>query len=593
MTTPFGSPPRASAVQRYGPLVLILVAIVLLGVLTVTSKGTTATTASSSGGTAPVGTSKVPVMFNDAKSQGGDLSAYGDRCDPATGRIKMPTIFAPPCVPVFSGDNGGATTNGVTRDTIKVVVYVAQQNGDLSALLQGLLDKPEDTAKTVQAYNTMFQTLYETYGRKIELVQFNASGAANDETAARADAVKVASDIGAFASIGGPAQSQSYADELTARKVLCFGCGLGSPDKKYQDNAPYMWGSSATPEEFLLNVGDLVAKRLNNKPASFGGDDVKDKQRVFGVVHYEQEVPVFKELGEEVRKQGDQLGMATKLTETYTLDLAKAPERSRTIIAKMKEAGVTSIIFLGDPIMPISLTQAATEQNYFPEWIVTGTVLTDTTTLARRYDQKQWAHAFGISSLPARIPREKSDSYKLHQWYFGATPAAPTAGALTYPSLSLLYLGIHLAGPNLTAETFRDGLFRYPPTGGGPTTPGVSFGRHGYFINADGTERTDYLGVDDVTLIWWDTAQGGPDESGKSCTGGAWRYMDGGKRYLPGKMPTGDLPAFDKAGTVLIYDGVTTPIPQQDVGPDYPRPANAAPLPYDPASVTPQPPSAC
>ena len=58
--------------------------------------------------------------------------------------------------------------------------------------------------------------------------------------------------------------------------------------------------------------------------------------------------------------------------------------------------------------MPIYLTKAATEQNYFPEWVITGTVLTDTTALGRLYDQKQWAHAFGLSSLPVRIPKEQS-----------------------------------------------------------------------------------------------------------------------------------------------------------------------------------------
>ena len=51
--------------------------------------------------------------------------------------------------------------------------------------------------------------------------------------------------------------------------------------------------------------------------------------------------------------------------------------------SRLKEAKVTSVVFLGDPIMPIYLTKAATDQDYFPEWIITGTVLTDSTTLGR------------------------------------------------------------------------------------------------------------------------------------------------------------------------------------------------------------------
>ena len=45
-------------------------------------------------------------------------------CDPTTGRIRFPTLSAPPCVKPWKdgADNGGATAQGVTKDTIKVVV---------------------------------------------------------------------------------------------------------------------------------------------------------------------------------------------------------------------------------------------------------------------------------------------------------------------------------------------------------------------------------------------------------------------------------------------------------------------------------------
>src|SRR5687767_14484116 len=52
----------------------------------------------------------------------------GADCDTSTGRIKVPTIAAPPCVPPFSGDNGGSTYQGVTADTIKVVYFQAESD---------------------------------------------------------------------------------------------------------------------------------------------------------------------------------------------------------------------------------------------------------------------------------------------------------------------------------------------------------------------------------------------------------------------------------------------------------------------------------
>jgi hypothetical protein len=37
-----------------------------------------------------------------------------------------------------------------------------------------------------------------------------------------------------------------------------------------------------------------------------------------------------------------------------------------------------------------------------------------------------------------------------------------------------MFIGIHLAGPNLTPATFRDGLFRFPVGGGTPPVPQFS-----------------------------------------------------------------------------------------------------------------------
>ena len=36
----------------------------------------------------------------------------------------------------------------------------------------------------------------------------------------------------------------------------------------------------------------------------------------------------------------------------------------------MKDAGVTTIIYTGDPLMPSSITKEATAQNFNPEWII-------------------------------------------------------------------------------------------------------------------------------------------------------------------------------------------------------------------------------
>jgi hypothetical protein len=540
----------------------VLVALGLVAALASTGRNQ-AVNGVASGPTTVAGSANkdLPVQWNDAKKAGTTADYdWGPNCDKTTGRVKLPTIYAPPCVSAPADLKGGATSPGVTATEITVVLYIAADD-DLAASLSAQLDTPADTKVTRHEMIEMLESRLNMWGRKLKLVDFKGTG--SDETSARSDAIKVAKEIKAFASIGGPGQEGAYAEELAANKVICIGCGLALPDSALQKNAPYLWGNLQTPEQFLVNLGDFIIGRLLGKPPAFAGDEAirKRKERVFGVVHFEQDPPVYGGVEEMVAKEGGGRGYKAVVNLTYQLVISELPQKARSLVSALKEAGVTSVIFLGDPVMPIYLTKAATAQNYFPEWIITGTVLTDTTVFGRLYDQKQWAHAFGVSSLPARVPPNLSEGWRLHEWFYGTPPAASKTSAVLYEPIRILMLGVHMAGPKLTPETFRDGLFAYPPTGGTPLQPQLSFGDHGYFGNPD------YNAVDDMQIIWWDPKAKGPDEQGAEGTG-MMRYADGGKRYLPGTMAPGDPNVFDEEGSVTIYDE----IPSSDRPPEYPPP---------------------
>jgi hypothetical protein len=564
MTVP-DAPRRSSPVARYGPIIAIAVVVAVVAVIAIVSRGGDSEEAVTT--SSLVNVADLPPTYAEARERGLDAD-FGDRCDTTTGTIKVPVSLPPPCVPVFSGDNGGATAKGVTADTIKVAYYVPKPGSDAEAALQGLVDSPESSAETRDDFVEIMNHVYELYGRKVEIVPVNASGEPDDPIAAKNDAVKIAEEIGAFAVISGPGLTNVYADELASRGVLCIQCGLVAPDATYQANAPYMWATSATPEQFLVNVGDYISGRLLGRNAEFAGDPaLRAKPRVFGTIHLELDPPVFTDVEKVVNEQGEAAGYKPAAAETYLFDVARAPERAPGIIARMKEAGVSTIVFLGDPVMLIYLTKEATSQHYFPEWVVTGTGFTDSTAVARLYDQQQWAHAFGLSSLPVRTPREIGDAWRLHEWWFGTPPAAQTTAPITLANLSLLFAGLHMAGPNLNVDTYQAGMFHLPEAGGGPATPHVSFGDHGYFKNLDGSPRLDYLGVDDMTEIWWDASATATDEGGRTGQG-VWRYSDGGKRYLPGTMPRTDPKAFVEEGSVIEFDEST--LPASEKARDYP-----------------------
>jgi hypothetical protein len=223
---------------------------------------------------------------------------------------------------------------------------------------------------------------------------------------------------------------------------------------------------------------------------------------------------------------------------------------------------VTSIIYYGDPLTPASLTEEATAQGYYPEWLLGPSALMDTTIFARQTDVQQWKNGFGISLVGARGERSTNGAFQIHEWAYGEPPPNNTANVIE-PPIRNLFTGIMLAGPDLNPETFRDALFRYPPSGGGPTEPLNSRGNHDIWPDED------WGGSDDTALIWFDPEATGEDEVGNEGTG-MYRYAKMGERYTLGNLPTSfeEAGLFDDANSVTVYDQV----PEEDRTPDYPPP---------------------
>ena len=185
------------------------------------------------------------------------------------------------------------------------------------------------------------------------------------------------------------------------------------------------------------------------------------KERVFGWIQAETETDEYKARVDAVEEQlaSECNGEDDATRFTYLFDPSQAADIT-TAIARMKEAGVTSIIISTDPLIPANITKEAAAQNYFPEWIIGPSVFADTSIFGRTFDQEQWTHALGLGLTTARAERELSDSYLVYEWYFGEPPVVNTQATLA-PGPERLARGIHLAGPNLTPESFERGMFRF------------------------------------------------------------------------------------------------------------------------------------
>ena len=445
---------RPSKLAKFGPLAAVLCSFAALSGLVIATDpigevtaNTTATSADRGAETlADIDQYPPGVMpLAKARAEGTeDDYEWGAGCDMETGRLAIPLSPPPDCFAVFKGDNGGATSTGVTADTIKIVQYVSNPDDPVLAFIYGqigLQAKPGDLEKTIAGLNELYSEYFETYGRKVEIVPYQATGGISDAIAAAADAETIARDIKPFAVFGGPALTNAFGDTLAANKVLCIDCAANNTNDWYEERRPYVWGIQKSLDQNFQMVAEYAIKRLGGRNAEFAGDPkMHDKKRVFAFIH-------------AVTAEG-----SGNANETFKDGL-----RPCTTIA------------------PQALTRVATDQEYFPEWIMTGQTLVETTVFSRTYDQKQWAHAFGPSNRFPYVKGGIGSPVYLYKWYFGEEPPAGASTLLSAPNLQVLYSALQGMGPTVTPEMFEQVLFRAPIIPGSSIAPQISFGNRGFF----------------------------------------------------------------------------------------------------------------
>ena len=559
---------RARAgLARYWPVavvLLVIAAVVAIGALVASGEG------DDDGEVASPTTTPATDGTGDGSDDGelSDIEAWraadpmeAPDCDPDTGRIMVPSVYAPNCVPLWpeGGDNGGATHRGVTADEIVVAVYLGQQD----ATAQGAIDNlriddlsDEEIAANRDALVGAYNDLYETYGRRIRWVGLDATGGPSDEAAARSDAIRAAEEIGAFAVIGGPTGTNAFVEELVEREVICL-CTNSQPAEAYVRWAPYVWGGLMASSQSTIQMVEYIDERIAGRPAEFAGDPAfRERERVIGSVRYETADGAYAEATAYFGELLEEIGVTIEPSIAYIYGAGDTlAEDAASAISRLKEAGVTTVMFSGDPFMPIHLTRAATAQEYYPEWLMTGLTYVDVRGFARQYDQAQWRNAFGLSMLlPPLDPDYVQRSGNLISWHLGEELSS-------YPGIydwGRLFQGIHLAGPVLTPEAFRDGLFSFDRVHSHQTEFGVSFGEELWPL-------PDYTAADDVTEIWWDPDAVDPTETSEVL--GMYRYTDAARRFGPGEIDQIEGTLFDPEGTIIYFEER----PEGDRAPQYPR----------------------
>ena len=566
---PASDQPRegSTALKRYGPLaaiVLVIIAVVALVVVSggdddegVTDAVGEGTTSEPDDREADDGDGEIsyPLSFSAAEADGiaGDLD-WGERCDTDRGQIAIPSHFAAECYLPFEGDNGGETAPGVTADAIKIVVYLGPDDDPVINYITDAIavdDTNADTKDSMLRWIDMLETYHETYGREVQVEFYESEGIASDATTARADAVRIAEEMRPFQVWGGPALTGAFGEELVARGIQCHSCGLSpTHEEALERGGLSIIGTAPSNEQSRLHNVEALVNQVAGRPAEYAGDEaMHDQERVFGYLYIESSEESARN-AEAYRSALSDRGVELAEMVPYSLDPSTLQETAANAIAKLKQAGVTTIIFAGDPIAPRDFTREATAQDYFPEWFLNLSTLIDTNVFARTYDQEQWQHAFGITVLAARVDPDVYSSYQLYEWFHGEEAAADGTLEVIVPTATRFFEVLQEVGPELTHETFVEALFRLEPRAEAVHESSSTWGNRGLW---PGIEDPDYFGIDDVTKIWWDPEAEGQDEIFNEGRG-LWMYVDGGQRYHADEWVDEDFGAFDPDGATGIYD---------------------------------------
>lgn len=491
-------------------------------------------------------------------------------CDRSTGFLRMYTkAWNLPCVPLWpsGADNGGATGMGVTGDEIRIVMYIPKGSpaSDNAMRALGINDSPEQQEESSRGIVDIYARHAELYGRRVKLIKVVGSG--DTAEAYRADAIDIVNKHRPFAMFpsNGGACPAMYA---AAQRGVQTTCGVLASKANLDASRGNHWDTSVYPNdvEQAFVFAEVIGKQLAGRKARWAGDPtMRLQQRKFGWIYLDspETAPANKVFESELARYGVKL--TTKVG--VAPDLAQASEQTRTAVARMKSDGV-NVVF-PHAIAEFTVHRHATSANYFPEWFA-GSLFGATFFVRTLADPQQARALYGIKNVPILPPSEKLDRNQLYQWEHGRQPTAKLLALQIQPAVHTIFAGIHLAGPQLTALTFRKALFERLPTLGGAAQNAVTshqrgFGFRGVWPNEKQGQASMSM-VDDVGLGWWSSTAVCEDEAGKQGPG-CLMMPAGGRRTQIGKLPNEEPPMFVEAGAV----GQLSDLPATERSPMYPN----------------------
>lgn len=484
----------------------------------------------------------------------GGVAAPGDTSHCVDGRQYDPAIYyyAPVCQPKSSGTNPGATYQGVTSDTIKIIRYSGKPNEAVDAIARA--QGAYFTAEQVQGFAVgaakFINQHYELYGRRVQIkvVKGQCDVVPPDYPCLRGDVQEINRGEKPFFLLWNTPVASPFFDEASALRLPNAG-GWNFRDSFSNARAPYHWDVFISGTQMANHVGEFYCKYLHGKKAEYadGGrknpaNPIWERDRVLGVIST-NDPENLNMVKVDFKNALAKCGAKFEKEYYYAQDISTAQQQRDAALAAMREPPeATTIVCFCEHIAPHFLFAEAEENRYYPEYISPGNGIVDLDRVAQPFgtvvppQNVQWNNAVGLSSDGAQEDQSNTVAHRV--WKESGNSGNPPyeAASIDWKYYALVADLIQASGPTLTPVNMAKGIFAQPARGGA----NVNIPRYSL-------RPGDYSLADDMRMVYW-TKTVPSSYNGRacgnredfSCSGGSYvNIFD--RRFLLGQYPSGNL----------------------------------------------------
>ena len=378
------------------------------------------------------------------------------------------SVYAPPCVARYTGNNGGATARGVTANTITLSYRVSTSADDAAiSAATGSAAPPKDSQfiADLNTYISYLNNQFELYGRKVVIKPFNGTGDYIQEdqgqggAQAQSDAA-TAHSLGAFGDVSFQLRgSNLYWSALAQQGIVAWG-PLGFPTSYYQHYAPYWYSYTPSGSTVAGFFGNITCRRLAGMDAVFSPNvTYQHTVRKFGLIHPNN--PEYIAIANDIKHRLSACGVAITREAEYSINVAQYQTEATNIVAQMQAKGVTTVLCYCDPVVPIFLGNAAQSQQYNPEWVQP--FWGDPQ--ARQPEGGNWR---GVMADGVQWPAQsQNEAYRVYELASHGAKPHEQYYAAAYAEIMQVFIGLQAAGPDLTPQNMLRGYASLPDSGNG------------------------------------------------------------------------------------------------------------------------------